>query len=1328
MPVKPTYKSLSALSPVYLKDPNDKIDYINENRFTQQGLNLLTYNVNKSANDSFIKNYTSNNIVKDIKSTDAFNLKKSIAVQDLNTRLNFKSTFPGLSNVFFLQAITTKDDKDSFAAFNIDVTDLNGSKFLVDFINKEFATVSFIDGRIPKFLYDGNQNNLVFKFLNSQNLALTSDYYFNYFYDKENQKLRLFKDNKVVTTTTAVLTSNVRQISASGTTGENVFVTAILSSELNTIGLSSTSEENIINGTIGVDNESILLNNNNIDQFIYYDYQNNNELSNETLSGISYDMVTYYTYSNIVTGDKNFADFNFFNLKNHISNDNIAYSGDNLEENIDQDLLYKGRQYHNFTNQKSKEKDHDNLSLNYTFFDSEFKIGSKQLTEFTMPNNLFPFEKININDTGLADNGSFAATNPYFSDKVFKLTDVNRNKLQDKFINDEEFLADQNDVSFIVLQSGGFLGFQNLNEEQKNDIFGDYLCTWLKGNGIDRGIWFDRYYLPKSNSYTVSFSGEAKLFENKTQAQEFFETHETNLAYYDLKSNLTFEPSASYVYQRINDKQIDSYINSQKDKLIKDTYSIQTSSVQLQNIDEVNLNSTKGFDKLDIKNIPNRDFNLGFELELDSLSSLDSYQLIGNSYEDGFSLKNNFYFTPFIMIPEGNILYIYDNNFKLLQTNTYESTENILDVLYIEQNNNIVLICDNKIIKTNYFGEILDERYPDAKIAGNDLILEIIKSYKSRTFHGYNNVLFMTNRYISNKNIINLDLTNLFLTENVTLQSQFDSLTSGTFESIIPEGSGFKFTTGRKPAKLNDDVTCSLQTVRRFISRQFIPGGAFLGTSLSGLLSSGIIKNQSFDEGFYTTVIAATGEPAFNHNFDDFFDFIQDGRARIVFDKKEIDVFEDPIVDTITSQIFDINSVGERLFVQFVNLTGSKGFIQEFTPERFKLSAYELSQPTKLGYKIDFIKENKQLKILSFAKNLSAGEIFVDKINADTGVLEKTYSLGISGVDTKIQTFYATNEEIPAGDFITSHLSSIYPTGLYKYRRVTLNEYNDIINDLGGSFTSKFDELSSNNEHFNPINFYALDQKYRDYGENIVFKFNLNSFLNIKTLTEVWNEAGPPLSATGYTSFTWNNPAFNLSAWDGKLISESSESIPQVEIIFEVPNIAIKNYFNIDFNLNGGEIKLYNNGLYFGTINFNPNLIPIQRIIYPSLFFNTQNIRNVPIDNIVKDINYNSSGGIIKNLKIHNTSFDQSLVNFLELQTKPIDPLYFRLPCGTRNTTEEIDTIFTYNIPGNISNDIKVNIKDININNDTKIQLKEYLEKSVEIITPSQQTLTYNID
>ena len=183
-----------------------------------------------------------------------------------------------------------------------------------------------------------------------------------------------------------------------------------------------------------------------------------------------------------------------------------------------------------------------------------------------------------------------------------------------------------------------------------------------------------------------------------------------------------------------------------------------------------------------------------------------------------------------------------------------------------------------------------------------------------------------------------------------------------------------------------------------------------------------------------------------------------------------------------------------------------------------------------------------------------------------------------------------------------------------------------------------------------------------------------------------------------------------------------------MEIIFEVPNLDIKNYINLDFDLNGGVIRLYNNGIFFGNITFQPNLIPLDRIIYPELFINSQNIRNTPIDNIVTDISYNSKGGILKNFKVHNTSFDTSLINYLELQTKSIDPLYFRVPSATRNKTEEIDTLFNYNIPGNVSNYIKVNIKDININNDIKTQLKDYLERSVQVVTPSQQKLIYSVD
>ncbi len=1333
MSLSATYHNLSAFSPLYFKDRDEKIEFINEDKFTLQGLNLLTYNINKSASDSFVKNYTVNNLIKNKNSKDIFSLTTKIDVQDLNTKLVFKSTQNTVSGGFFTQVITTRDDKDSVIIFDVDLSLVKfertfSDKFLVDFINDDYCTVSLFDGKVPKVMYDRGTDNLVFKFLNSDQVGLTSNYYFNYFYDSENKILRFYKDNDIVTTITTILTTNIIQLSTNED-DEQIFVTQVLSTNIPSLGLSALNASTVRNGTIRVDDELNLLDSSNIDQFIYYNYNDNYKLSDDTLSGVNYDFLTYYTYSDIISGSKSYADLNFFNLKNHISEKNIVYGGP--LENRDDNMEYRGREYQNFTNQKSKEKDYDNVSLNYTFFDKEYKIGSKDYTEFTLPDSLFPFKKININDTGLALNGSFAASNPYFSDKVFKLTDTNRNNLQETFIEDEEFLVNQNDISLVVLQSGDLLGFQSINDVQDNDIFGDYLCTWLKGNGTEKGIWFDRYYLPKDTSFTVPFSGELNLFENSTQAAEYFSNNETQSVYFDLKSNMTFEPSASYGYQRINKKQIDTFIDSQSDKLIRNSYTIQTSSVQIQNVDEIDLNIVKGYDNIDIEAIPNRDFNIGFELELDTLSSLNSFQLFGSLYEDGFTFRNNHFFTPFIFIPQGNELYIYDNNFKLLRVNKYDSTENIIDVLYLEQNNNIVLVCDNKLIKTNYFGETLMERYPDDFGPNRPLISELIRSYRSRTYVGYNNVFIITNQYITKKIIFNLDLNNLLPTELPSLQDQWknDPL-SGSYQSIVPGLTGsYRFLKGTEPKKLDSFVACSLDTVDRFIAQQDIPAQAFLNTSLSAELSTvGIIRGQSFDAGYMSIIRAATAVNAFNDTFLSFFDFIQDGRARVIFDNLALEQKEDPILDSINNKIYDINSVGNRLFVQYVNISAAQGFIQEFTPERFKLSAYPLSKTVNTGYKIDFLEENKELKIMSFARDLSSN-IVIDKINATTGVVEKTNTLILTGINVTPREMYVAAEAIPVNLLIseTESLTAKYPEGIYKHRRIEASDY-EVIYNFDNTLSTKFEYLSSNIPHFNPINYYALDQKYGSYRDKLMFKFNLNSLIDIEYLTESWDKAGPPLSTNGYSNFTFSNPASALSAWDGSLLEIRSEAVTNVEIIFTVPNVSIKNYFNINLDLNAGHIDLYNNGIVFGKIKFNPNLIPIERIIYPELFINTQNIRNTPIDKIVEDFSYNSSGGTLKNLKIHNTSFDTSLINYLELQTKPVDPLYFRVPCGTRNSSEEIDTIFTYNIPGNASNYIKVNIKDLNINNDIKRQLTEYLQRSVEISTPSQQKLIYNVD
>ena len=92
-----------------------------------------------------VKSNSLNNLFDDI-----FNLSREIDTQDLNTKLNFKSTNTTLSSQFFLQALTTRDDRDSAVTFNLDLVDQNGDKFLVDFVNDEYCTISFFDGKIVK--------------------------------------------------------------------------------------------------------------------------------------------------------------------------------------------------------------------------------------------------------------------------------------------------------------------------------------------------------------------------------------------------------------------------------------------------------------------------------------------------------------------------------------------------------------------------------------------------------------------------------------------------------------------------------------------------------------------------------------------------------------------------------------------------------------------------------------------------------------------------------------------------------------------------------------------------------------------------------------------------------------------------------------------------------------------------------------------------------------------------------------------------------------------------------------------------------------------------
>jgi hypothetical protein len=143
-------------------------------------------------------------------------------------------------------------------------------------------------------------------------------------------------------------------------------------------------------------------------------------------------------------------------------------------------------------------------------------------------------------------------------------------------------------------------------------------------------------------------------------------------------------------------------------------------------------------------------FNLSFVIEAVDIDKIKGYQIIGNLYDIGISLKKNFYFTPFALIQQDNKLYFYNSNFELKRTLVFDSITQIQDVCFTTQNFDIVLVGNDRLIKTNINGDVIG-------VNKNNLNGLISTGYTDRAFYGINPRAFFKNGV----NGFNVDLQTL---------------------------------------------------------------------------------------------------------------------------------------------------------------------------------------------------------------------------------------------------------------------------------------------------------------------------------------------------------------------------------------------------------------------------------------------------------------------------------------------------------------------------------------------------------------------------------------
>ena len=204
-------------------------------------------------------------------------------------------------------------------------------------------------------------------------------------------------------------------------------------------------------------------------------------------------------------------------LKNQLDQyDTFTYGNSLLSSGTILEYCDGVREYTSLFSDITEEKT-DELELNYVTYNKNYIIKPGK-TEFIAPSSMYPYLKMNVNDSTFRYSGSFSYLTPEYSDKIFS-----------KYVE------------------------PNLDNQH-------LLCTWLSGHpNSENSIWVDRYYYPDviTKEDAISFYAPA----NATYLSDIEQLLQGNISLrddvevkkvFDKLSDMVFEPNRVYVYDRIS--------------------------------------------------------------------------------------------------------------------------------------------------------------------------------------------------------------------------------------------------------------------------------------------------------------------------------------------------------------------------------------------------------------------------------------------------------------------------------------------------------------------------------------------------------------------------------------------------------------------------------------------------------------------------------------------------------------------------------------------------------------------------------------------------------
>ena len=871
------FRSLNPVSLLYEHD-NDLI--INQNKFaTQQGLSLNLVNAFSGCKDETILNYSNIFLTKSMSVNDVVTLPPKQNVNLIFPTYLALSALTGFDvNTLFLQ-LSSNPSLSSEATFSKSLSDTAASYFA-------FSDLNGLQCRISQIDYNYTKNLTVDLYALScyfsvQTDAITSNNADIFEYSLDNGGgLKLFfrQPSKFYI---------IREV-RNTLSAVNVTLTTPSSADAFLTDYQAWQDVNFKN------------------DFIYYDKSKlkNFYIDNpRTISDIPQNHVMFYNYQsdvNFLSGSV--VNVDFYKTKNVLSNN--FYVNDKLpfgNKNVSQ------REYTTILSKQNSETYNGSLQLNFNYYTKEYLLVPDTTTKFTLPETLYPYAAINISDSSLINAGSYGGLSPVYSDKVVKRLNPNTNTV-------------------------------NYNEAN-----GIYLYTWLYTDTNQlTSYWLDRYYFPKKTSLNNAYSGSNnQIFNYQSSLSSYLQTNYPidNYMYYDIRSSLTFEPSASYYYSRIGDKYITKVV---------DTYATAVSSIPVFNsdnslfgdINDIVFDGDK-YGAFKLSSDLNNSFTISFNLNSKNLEEINSNLIVGNNFDEGLSLykggvKN--IFTPGYMINSLTGIDFFDiqnqNTFSLNISSFIGAAATVLDIIntgfdhlikifYIRDDNNVPGFLDfsiyNKVFNKYEFNSLAGE------FRKGENILLYGKAYKDT-----NRIVYITKptNPATGVQIYEFDyLNNDFLPPVGSFTAAFKNY----INNIVSFGDGYLQTT----------------TLSGF-------GG--------GLLDGYIGVSKAYNTVYFRNLSGNGGPFALGNQF--------------------------PVLSTLEGGVFDVEVLGNKFYVQ------TNGWVECYDQYKRPHNAYELSNQAFSGIKIDFINDNYRTKLLSYAADVN-GHIIVDKFDLETTELESTFNTGI---------------------------------------------------------------------------------------------------------------------------------------------------------------------------------------------------------------------------------------------------------------------------------------------------------------------------------------------